>query len=310
MGFGGLIAGALKGAAEGTAQYAQTGMKQSAELDMRKELLAVEAEKKLAIDEITRGRDIRDIGVKTAATATAEAAAAPVRAAGVVAGDIAKVNAATAGGLADKNAAFRAAELKANANNVTTEAEQKAAGETAGLLAKVKTPGYLDAVAKNAKAGQVESAGSLATAALANFELGNKKNVVALQTQLSKETDPVKRETLQTQIRDLSGGSTKSYSDVVALGNGYVNMAGKLRSQAKDEFNAEAKASLNSQAEQYEQAANSVFSSVSEKRLGVGGGAPKPGATGSPYKDGARLSKQENGKTVFYVVKNGVPVPE
>jgi hypothetical protein len=56
--FAGLIAGALGGAAEGYGQAANMEMKKQSEVDLKKQLLDVEADKKLAIDAITRERDV------------------------------------------------------------------------------------------------------------------------------------------------------------------------------------------------------------------------------------------------------------
>lgn len=314
--FGGLISGVMKGAASGAAEYAKVGMNKAAELDLRKEMLKAEEEKQLRVDEITRSRDVADIGNRTQATAKANLAAAPIVGQTAVASKVAEATAVQGSGLPELQAKNKAAELKANEANVVTEATQKGKAEGAATTATINTPGYLKAVKDKALAGHIESSGSLAQAALANFELGQKKNVASLNTALSKETDPAKRETLTQQIRDLSGGSTKSYSDVVAMGNGYVSMAGKLRAQAKEEMDPDSKASLNAQATQYEDAANNVFQTVSDRRLGPTKSGDKPATGGkpdagkAPYKEGTRLSKQENGKTVYYVVKNGVPVAE
>lgn len=309
MGFAGLIAGVMGGAAEGANRAAEAQHKKDLELDLRKEMLKAEEEKQLRVDEITRGREIADIGKRTQATAEANLAAAPTAGKAAVAGKVAEATAIKDSGLVGLQAENTAAELAANKGNVVEKARQAGEAEGAGSVAKINTPGYLKAVSANARAGHVESAGSLAQAALATFELGQKKTVADLNKQLSKESDPVKREEITQQIKDLSGGSTKSFSDVVALGNGYVNMAGKLRTQAKDEADETARANMNAQAAQYEQAADSVFNSVKEKRLGATPGKPGGGEK-SPYAEGTRLQKSENGKTVFYVVKNGVPVKE
>jgi hypothetical protein len=308
MGLGGLIAGALGGAAKGYTEVAETNLKKDAELDLKKQLLDAQAAKDLAIDEIKRNRDVSDIGRTSAATAAAALANAPTTAQAAVAGKVAEATAIKGSGLSALQAENTAADLAANKNNVTEKARQAGLAEGAGAVAKINTPGYLKATADNARAGHIESAGSLAQAALATFDLGQKRSVADLNKSLSTETDPTKREEITQKIKDLSGGSTKSFSDVVALGNGYVNMAGKLRTQAKDEADETARASMNAQATQYEQAADSVFNSVKEKRLGAS--PAKPGADKVPYPDGTRLQKTENGKPVTYVVKGGVPVKE
>jgi len=56
--FAGLISGALGGAAEGYGQAANMEMKKQSEVDLKKQLLDAEADKKLAIDAITRERDV------------------------------------------------------------------------------------------------------------------------------------------------------------------------------------------------------------------------------------------------------------
>ncbi len=75
---GGLISGVLGGAAKAYGEGAQMEMKKQSELDLRKQLLEAESEKRLREDEIRRGRDIDEETRKMspaylAAQATAEA---------------------------------------------------------------------------------------------------------------------------------------------------------------------------------------------------------------------------------------------
>jgi hypothetical protein len=58
--FGGLISGVMGRAAEGYGKAADMEMRKQGELDLKKELLAVESEKRLREDEIKRGRDIAE----------------------------------------------------------------------------------------------------------------------------------------------------------------------------------------------------------------------------------------------------------
>jgi len=58
--FGGFIASALGGAAQGYGEGAQMEMKKQAELDLKKQMLDAETEKALRIDEITSGRIKKD----------------------------------------------------------------------------------------------------------------------------------------------------------------------------------------------------------------------------------------------------------
>lgn len=57
MGLGGLIAGALGGAAKGYVETSQGELKKQQSLDMQKQLMALEEEKQLRVDEIRRNRD-------------------------------------------------------------------------------------------------------------------------------------------------------------------------------------------------------------------------------------------------------------
>lgn len=296
MSLGGLIAGALGGAAKGYTQYAESELKKQQELDLRKMLAEVEIEKDQRIKEadLMRARTeetrklspeyLEQVGkadlTKGQIAARNRTTLAPDTAAADVAEGTAKAGTRTT--LAPVNAAADTAEYDARKPLEERKATDKVKLETKLTVDQVNTPGYLDAVAKKAKAGNVESAGSLAQAALANFKLGRERQVGALQDRLANTDDPALREKLTQQIRDLSGGSsTRSFADVVAMGNGYVNMAAKLRAQAKDAMDADSAALLNAQATQYEQAADAVFRSVSEKRLGPGAAAPKPAAGGA-----------------------------
>lgn len=275
MSLGGLIAGALGGAARGYTQYAEGEMKNQQQLDLRKMLAEVEIEKDQRIKEADLMRARTEETRKMSPEYLEQ-----VGRADLTRGQIAARNRTT---LAPDTAAADTAEYDARKPLEERKVTDKVKLETKLTVDQVNTPGYLDAVAKKAKAGNVESAGSLAQAALANYKLGRERQVGALQDKLANTDDPALREKLTQQIRDLSGGSsTRSFADVVAMGNGYVNMAAKLRAQAKETVgDPDAAALLNAQATQYEQAADAVFQSVSEKRLGPGTAKPK---TGSPAK--------------------------
>ena len=122
MGLGGLIAGALGGAAKGYTEVAETNLKKDAELDLKKQLLDAQAAKDLAIDEIKRNRDVSDIGRTSAATAAAALANAPTTAQAAVAGKVAEATAIKGSGLSALQAENTAADLAANKNNVTEKA--------------------------------------------------------------------------------------------------------------------------------------------------------------------------------------------
>ena len=58
--FAGLISGVLGGTAKAYGEGAQMEMKKQSELDLRKQLLEAESDKRLREDEIKRGRDVSD----------------------------------------------------------------------------------------------------------------------------------------------------------------------------------------------------------------------------------------------------------
>lgn len=58
--FGGLISGVMGRAAEGYGKAADVEMRKQGELDLRKQLLEAESEKRLREDEIKRGRDVAE----------------------------------------------------------------------------------------------------------------------------------------------------------------------------------------------------------------------------------------------------------
>ena len=58
--FAGLISGVLGGTAKAYGEGAQVEMKKQSELDLRKQLLEAESEKRLREDEVKRGRDIAE----------------------------------------------------------------------------------------------------------------------------------------------------------------------------------------------------------------------------------------------------------
>jgi hypothetical protein len=60
MGLSGLIAGALGGAAKGYTENAEAENKKRIQLDLQKELMALEEEKALRVDEVRRNRDFAD----------------------------------------------------------------------------------------------------------------------------------------------------------------------------------------------------------------------------------------------------------
>lgn len=137
-----------------------------------------------------------------------------------------------------------------------------------------------------AKTSDQESNSAKATAAAASFELTQKKALADLRKRLSETKDPTEREGLDQQIRDLSGGSTKSYADMVTAGDSFRKLAANLRQQLKDDptMSEEEQADVRRRIQLYEGQAASILGTTVDKRLGgSGGGAPKtPGGPKTP----------------------------
>lgn len=70
--FTGLISNVLSNAGKGLTALGEQGLKKQTELDLRKQLMDIESEKRLREDEIKRSRDIEDIGAKAKATSQAK----------------------------------------------------------------------------------------------------------------------------------------------------------------------------------------------------------------------------------------------
>jgi len=113
---GGLIAGALTGAAKGVGEASDVMLGQQNKLDLAKAMSDMEEQKLLRLDENKRRSDIDDIGKK----ATATAAAAPIVARGAVGGQVATEDEIASSGLAVKQAtnkvANQVADLTASKN--------------------------------------------------------------------------------------------------------------------------------------------------------------------------------------------------
>lgn len=185
---GGLIAGALSGAAKGVNEASDVMLAQQNKIDLAKAMSDMEEEKLLRVDDVKRGRDIDTIGK----TATATAAAAPIVAKGNVAGQVATETETANSGLpalqANNKVAAKVADLKATKtagiDQMMADAEaekeaaildakinkgipqkqaalktatlkadepnviQEATGTAKAKTAQIKVPGFLDAIAK------------------------------------------------------------------------------------------------------------------------------------------------------------------
>lgn len=282
MSLAGLISGVMGGAARGYTQMAEGELKKQQELDLRKQLMEAETEKQLRIDEIKRNRDIADIPRKAEATAAAapvlaegEAAAAPIKARG------------------------EAAAAPIRAEGEAAAAPIKARGEAQGQIAKTSTPGYLGSVAK--EAGAKESSATKAAAAVANFELSQKRALGDLRSRLSKTTDEGQRAEIQQAINDLSGSTTKSYGDMVTAAGHYRMLAQNLRKDADMANTEEERTDMLGRAMNYEKEADAILQATKGKRLGGSGQSGTSTTTGNPREGQEAVAK--SGKPIVF--RNG-----
>ena len=146
----------------------------------------------------------------------------------------------------------------------------KGAAETQVAVDRGNNKDYLTAERNVAKAKHIESQGSIAQAALANFQLASQQEIQGLRSKLASTNDEGEREAIKQKISDLSPNSKGSYADVASVGNGYRLMAKEAREDAKNAMNDDERGASLKKAQDYETMADAVFKSVTEKR-GVGG---------------------------------------
>ena len=195
---GGLIAGAIGGAADAVHGIAEGQIADKRKVDLTQAMAEIESEKALMLDKIKRDRDVEDIG----RNASARAAAAPIEAVGTV-----SASKVLRTGKLDQDKEFGPQEAETAANNkkagfaaevstgaVAAEATRDKAKSDAGKaqrdaefaekLAQLSNPKYLKALSAEARAKHVDSAGSIAQANAANFEIGEKKKINVLISEL------------------------------------------------------------------------------------------------------------------------------
>ena len=223
----GLISAAargIKGGADAYSMVAKSEFEKGQKVDLSKQLLDMEEQMRLRVDEITRLRNIEDVGKN----ATANADAAPTVARGVVAGQVATeeaisdsglpgkiaankvagVNADVTAGLPAAQAALTAEQLRAGEDNAAELARQKGAADATEFNAKVGSPEYLKSLTSEAAAKETPAARS--QRALADFTLNNAKTLQDAKNRLAKATDQKERDALSRTISDLSGTSIES----------------------------------------------------------------------------------------------------
>ena len=175
--FGGLISGVMGRAAEGYGKAADMEMRKQGELDLKKQLMEVESEKRLREDEVKRERDVSDRITEETRTRSPEYLEATAKA------DADKYNALIKAGVPAAKALLTVEEGKASADAETKLAPVKAAAATAtynaekplsmtkaadAVIAKItetktlsEDTGYLEGtgkLSKAAKAGDIKIA--------------------------------------------------------------------------------------------------------------------------------------------------------
>lgn len=172
---GGIIAGALKGASDAYGDYAKGEVEKQQKIDFQQRILEMQQEKELLADKIKRDRDIEDVGRRAEADAAAaptrargeaaaapiraegeaaaapirargDADAAPIRAQGEVAGAVARLDAASAAGLPQKEGDYALSQVNAKAPAIKQEAKLKGEAEATGQVAKTSTDGYIKSI--------------------------------------------------------------------------------------------------------------------------------------------------------------------
>ncbi len=275
---GGLIAGALKGAAEGYQTYAKGEMENQQKLDYQTKLTQLLEEKERRVAEFQA-----NLGVETKKREVKEVA--PLQAA-------ADVNRTRLVGAAETDVLTDREKRKINeidplktASDAKREGaltEARGAAERKNLGAYADDPGARAGV--RAKAADQEGPAAKTTAAAASFELAQKKAIADLRKKLSETTDPDQRTLFDQQIRDLSGGSSKSYSDMVTAGDAFRKLADNLRRQLKDDppDTQEEAEQIRARIRMYEDQAANVLGTTVGKRLGGDAAKPKAGAPAAP----------------------------
>lgn len=187
---GGIIAGAMSGAAKGAGQVADMMMEKENKLDLAREMSLIDEQKQLRIGEATAARDFeykkRDISelepLRTTAAVDREKAMGPAKAAN------AKLQ--------------RVAEGEADIENLIAY----------GGNSKARA-----AVRAKAQDQHVESSASVAQAEATRYETSQKKEMASVLEQIDKATDPTEKARLEEKFKRLSGGKYASRYEAVKV---------------------------------------------------------------------------------------------
>ena len=174
--FGGFIASALGGAAQGYGEGAQMEMKKQAELDLKKQMLEAETEKALRIDEIKRGRDVAEEDRKLGPAYLEKVNAADLtKATGAIANRTALAPLAAGAAEAEGRAAAGTREKLAGVNAAADVAVGVSAADTRAKLAIPNSTAVLNE----------RTAAANANNAMAAIEAASAKYLYQVQKELS-----------------------------------------------------------------------------------------------------------------------------
>ena len=299
---GGLIGGIMKGFGGGLEQVGQVELKKQSEMDLRKQMLEMESEKRLREDEITRERafnyEKRKITelepLSTTAEVNRQKALIPVEVEKAGALIPSKVQETKDVGAAQTNVEVDRAKKKGEVENqlrldfqksltdVEVDRKEKEARRDAAVLIDLaQNKKYISALQKltDAKTSQADKT----QAAAAALKIKNETTVIELRSQLSKLPDTPQnanaRAELRQQIDDLTDRKAPSYSDVSTLANGYLVTANTIErtGTGTEEEKAEAK--------RYRDLAEQITNAVIQKKL--------PPATGKETKPSGYTKGEE-----------------
>ena len=234
----GLIAAALGGLSKGVGQVATAQI----EINARKALMEAEEEMRDRLAEAAEGRDEKR---QIAAEGRAEAQQI-------------------------------AAEGRA-ISNIPLTAEATAKAEETNMARRYgdgsNYPGLL-----GSQMTAMETPAQRATREAAESESSWENETRDLRRKLAAAKTEEERDDYARQLGAMSGqfGPTnRSYSDVVALGNGYAKMASDSLKMAEDSYTDEDKKLFLADAKKYQALADNAFQGVTSARLPGGGGEPR-----------------------------------
>ena len=239
--FGGLISGVMGRAAEGYGKAADMEMRKQGELDLKKQLMEVESEKRLREDEIKRGRDIAEETRKMSPEYIAQTTAADLeRGKGAIANrtTLAPLGAGAdiAEGGAKLGTQIALAPAQAAAAKVTYEAGkpldvQKAADAVIAKIAETKTlsesPDYIKG---ETKLNEAKSAGPIKAAQIRADSIKDRPSSGGSSTVKVRSTYT---DDSGQKIAVLSDGSTKVLGKAADYDKTLSNLVTKM---AKDDY--------------------------------------------------------------------------